>query len=104
MHEVRDPGILDFNLTLKNESLIDAHLIFVKDIPQLFLDLEVNFDSGDGTYSMVYMNRTIDLCTFLNNRKTNPLLDISYRILTAHGGLPKKCPMRKVIGKCIITN
>lgn len=95
-HEVRHPDVLDINLTIKNESFIDAHLLLVKAVPQLFLDLEFAFDSGDGKYSMVYMNKTVDLCMFLNNRKMNPVLDISYRILTAYGDLPKKCPMQKV--------
>lgn len=87
---------MDFNLTIKNGTSIDLQVNIVKGIQQMFVDLEVLHDSGDGFYDMVYMNKTVDLCMFLNNRKLNVFFDIAYKLLSDYGDLPKKCPLHKV--------
>lgn len=87
-YEIFHPKILDLNLTVKNQRFFDLHFEIVNDI--------AHFDTGVGIDNMGYISRTIDLCSFLKNRRTNPILEISYRILTARGDLPKRCPIRKV--------
>lgn len=95
-YELFHPQIIDFNLTIKNKTIADVRLNFLRDISEMFMDFEVLHDSGDGKYDMVYTNKTIDLCMFLSNRKSNALFDITYRILSDYGDLPKKCPLRMV--------
>lgn len=62
----------------------------------MFIDFEVTLDSGGGTFDLVYMNRTVDTCMFLKNKKVNIIVDIIYKILTAYGELPTTCPLQKV--------
>lgn len=95
-HEVFHPDIVDLNVTIHNQSCISVNVNVGRVITQLFLDIDIIFDSGGGTYDLVYMNKTMDLCMFLSNRKLNAIIDITYRILTAYGELPKNCPVQKV--------
>lgn len=83
-------------MTIKNENSMDVHLNFVKDMSQMFVDFEDLHDSGGGAFDMVFINKTIDLCMFFNNRKSNALFDIIYRIFSDYGDLPKRCPIRRV--------
>lgn len=83
-------------MTIRNKTFVDVHLNLIRDISQVFADFEYLHDSGNGKYDMVVANKTIDICEFLNNRKSNALLDIAYKILEESGELPKKCPIRMV--------
>lgn len=83
-------------MTIRNKIFIDVHLNFLKDISQALVDFEVVHDSGNETYDMVYTNKTIDACMFLENRKLNPIFDIMYRTFLDYGDLPKRCPIRRV--------
>lgn len=94
--------IADLNITMHNKSALDAYLNVLRDVPQLFVDFEDLHDSGGGIYDMIYMNKTIDVCMFLNNRKSNALLDIFYRTFADYGDLPKKCPIRRVSKSCFV--
>lgn len=89
-YELVRPEIVDLNVTI-NENSFDANINILRDMSQPFLDLEVVHD-----FDMVYLNKTIDVCTFLSNRKSNILVDLIYRILSDHGELPKRCPIRRV--------
>lgn len=82
---------------MKNKTFLDLNLNFQRDISQLFIDLTVLHDSGDGKYDMVYTNKTVDVCMFLINKKLNILFDIVYKLMSDYVELPTKCPIRKVI-------
>lgn len=90
-------SIVDLNITVKNRSHIDVHINFVRDIPQAYIDLTVLHDSGDDKFDLVYMNKTVDVCQFLLNRKTNIFFDIVYKLMLEYAtNLPERCPLRKV--------
>lgn len=90
------PEIIDFNITIKNNTFMDIHFYFVRDIAQLFIDLIVLHDSGNGTYDMIYTNRTVDVCKFLANKKINIFFEIMVNIMSDYVVLPNRCPIRKV--------
>lgn len=63
----------------------------------MYLDFEDLHDgNGDGSYDMVYMNKTVDICNFLKNKRSNAIFAIIYRLLSDYGNLPQTCPLRKV--------
>lgn len=95
-YELLHPEIVDFNVTMKNKTFFDVHINFLRDITHPLIDLTVLHDSGNGKYDMVYTNKTVDVCTFLINKKSNILFDIIYKIMADYVELPKKCPLRKV--------
>lgn len=88
---------MDFNMTVTNNTFMDVHYNFIKELTTVLVDFEFLHDSGNGRYEMVFANKTIDLCLFLNNKKSNALLNIAYKILTESGELPKSCPIRRVM-------
>lgn len=90
------PEFLDFNVTFQNKTLFDVHINFPRDLSLVYLDLLVLHDSGDANYDMVYMNKTVDFCHFLTNRKSNIFFEIAYRRMADYADLPKRCPVRKV--------
>lgn len=81
---------------MKNNTHFDVHFQFVQDIAQPFIDLIVVHNSGNGKYDMVYTNKTIDVCKFLINRKSNIFFDMTYKIMSDYVDMPKRCPIRKV--------
>lgn len=96
-YELFHPEIVDFNVTIKNNTFFDVHINFLRDISQPFIDLTVLHDSGNGNYDMVYTNKTVDICLFLINKKYNILFDIFYKMMEDYVEMPKRCPIRKVI-------
>lgn len=94
-YEIMDPETIACNITVKNEKF-SGHFNVLKDIPRPFIDVQVLHDSGDGSFDLVYMNKTIDVCMFLNNRKSNVIIDIIYRMLSDYTELPQRCPVRRV--------
>lgn len=82
---------------MKNRTHLDVHINFVRDIPLAFIDLTVLHDSGGDKFDLVYMNKTVDVCQFLTNRKTNIFFDIVYKLMLDYATtLPDRCPLRKV--------
>lgn len=94
-YEVFHPEIVELNITEKNNTF-DGYFNILKDISQLYIDFELLHDSGGGHYDMVYVNKTVDVCKFLNNRKLNVFFDIIYRIISDYCELPKSCPLARV--------
>lgn len=94
-YTVQHPNISDFNLTIHNE-LINIYFNVMQDIHHPFMHVEYVIDSGNGTYDMVYANKTFNICTFLKNRKIDILLQLFMKIAEKFGELPKSCPIPKV--------
>lgn len=90
------PEIVDFNMTMRNDGHFDIHLQFVREIHQSFIDLTVLHDSGNGKYDMVYTNKTVDICKFLIDKKSNIFFDMVYKMMSDYVEMPKRCPIRKV--------
>lgn len=96
-YEILRPEIMEFNITIRNNTFMDIHYNFLKELTTVLVDFEFVHDSGNGKYDMVFANKTIDLCAFLNNKKSNALFNIAYKMLTETGELPNKCPIRRVL-------
>lgn len=56
-------------------------------------------DSGNGLYDLELFNRTIDICTFFENKQYDPLLQVAYSMFKKERGvdIPTRCPIRKVL-------
>ncbi|XP_037044276.1 uncharacterized protein LOC119080157 [Bradysia coprophila] len=95
-YELLHPNVVDVNITMKNRTHLDVHINFGRDIPQAFIDLTVLHDAGDDKFDLVYMNKTVDICQFLTNRKSNIFFDIVYKVMLEYAAtLPDRCPIRK---------
>lgn len=89
------PKIFNMNVSLEND-LLNISVNILRDIYRPFVHFELLYESGQGNYDLVYMNKTIDVCMFLNNRKLNIFFQIMYRILSDYVELPERCPIRRV--------
>lgn len=99
------PQIIDFNITMKNKTFMDVHFSFVRNVAQLLIDLVVLHDSGNGTFDMIYTNKTVDVCKFLINKKMNIFFEIMVNIMSDYVVIPNRCPIRKVtliFCKCLL--
>lgn len=96
VYETLHPEIVDFNMTMKMDGHFDVHFQIVRDISHPFIDLIVVHDSGNGKYDMVYANKTVDICRFLIDKKSNIFLDMVYKLMSDYVEMPKRCPLRKV--------
>lgn len=83
---------------MKNKTL-DVHINVVREISHLFIDFVLLHDSGNENFDLVYANKTVDYCMFLNKRKLNVFFNIIYNMLADYGEQPKGCPLHKVYKK-----
>lgn len=63
----------------------------------VFVAVQFIFESSPDIYDMELMNRTIDFCRFLRDKRYEPILQIFYRIAREHTNFVTKCPVLKVI-------
>ncbi|KAJ6630510.1 hypothetical protein Bhyg_15920, partial [Pseudolycoriella hygida] len=78
-----------------NKKVVNVNVTLLRTVSNPVVGFFVAHDSGKGNFNLVYANRTVDMCTFMKNRKSNVFLEIIFRILTKYGDLPTKCPMHK---------
>lgn len=58
--------------------------------------MEYLFDSDNGKYDMVYVNKTLNIGTFLANRKTRYSFQTFFKLSEKYGDFPKVCMIWKV--------
>ncbi len=94
------PKILDFQITLTTDEddvqRISGNLDIKEVIPEIFLHMTVLLDSGNENFDLLYLNKTISVCKFLENKKSNVFLGIAYEATSVYVDLPKRCPLVKV--------
>lgn len=93
--EIVDFQIVDY-LSTDNIQYFNVYTNISQDISQAFLHATVTLDSGNGNFDLVYLNKTVDICQFLINRKLNIILDILHKVMSEYVELPKRCPIPKV--------
>lgn len=65
-------------------------------MPDMFVQCEFYFDSGDGKYELEIVNKTISLCRLIREPRYERILQLFYKIMLQYGNFPKKCPVPKV--------
>lgn len=93
------PQIVDFQLTdntTDNIQYFTGYANILKDLSQAFVDIEVLVDSGNEKF-ILRLNKTINVCDFLINKKSNFFIATFYEIIVDHFEVPKRCPIPKVI-------
>lgn len=96
---VSQPKIVDYKFTLvtvNDIQYLSFYLHIQKNIPVAYAHITVLMDSGNDTYDMLYVNRTLSVCKFLENSRFNPLIGVFYQVLLDVIELPQRCPILKV--------
>lgn len=85
------------NLTVK-ENALTFHIQIKEEVSRPMVLTEIYLKSPDtGEYDFELMNRTIDGCKFLSNKLYEPLMQIAFQIVQAHGDIPTSCPIKMVM-------
>lgn len=71
----------------------------LQNTPKVYANVEMLLASSNGAYNLVLVNKTINYCQLLHDRKYEPMLQTFYKLLTKSTGFPTSCPIRKVT-KC----
>lgn len=94
-YQIFEPNYANFNVTelksgghIMNIEVLEENLMF-------WVTVTIHFKNSKNEYTE-FMNKTINVCKMLNNRRYEPLLSILYDALSARAMLPKRCPMKKV--------
>lgn len=85
---------MDFNITIDENGLIFFYYNFIREFRNPFIHVEYLFDDGYGNYNMVYVNKTLNICSFLANRNVDIVLRILFTVGERFGVLPKRCPLK----------
>lgn len=93
------------NATFSDSGVFNLYVEFLNNIRNPFVRTELYFESVNGIYDMVVVNRSIDLCKFYKNRRYEPIVQVIYKLFEdyfAHWF--RSCPMNRVNQKLFIDN
>lgn len=70
---------------------------FKRDSPLLAFTTVIHYEDDNSKFGIEFMNKTIDFCKMLRDRRYEPLVGSVYAAMeTKVPSLPKKCPLKKV--------
>lgn len=91
-------GYGDVNASLSADGSLSFYVKPLIDIDRLFVALRVDICAdGSDDFNIDFMNKTVNVCKFFQNRRYEPLLQLTYKIISAKIILPKRCPIKKVL-------
>lgn len=93
------PKIVDLKLTIidvDDVQQFDGYLNVQRQLAEPFVHVTILIDSGNNNFDMVYFNKTVSVCRFLEKDKINPLVGLFHGLLSRYYELPKRCPILKV--------
>lgn len=92
-----EPTYIDFNVT---ELKSGGHIMYFnirKDNLMLWSNTAIHFENKENEYTTEFMNKTINICKMLNNRRHEPFINALYQaVYEKMPTLPKRCPIKKV--------
>ncbi len=75
-----------------------AYYELKKDNMLIFVNSIIDIGDDDDDFGIEFMNKTINICKMLSNRRYEPLMGLFYKIVQdLEPTLPKKCPIKKVL-------
>lgn len=81
----------------------DINVEFLKTIRKPFIAVKIFCESDPGKYNMELVNRTIDLCQLIRNKRREPILQVVFRLLEGfQTHWFSNCPINKVRRRLMI--
>lgn len=88
---------IQLNSSISTKGAFSLYVNALQDISSLHVKVLIMLGSAGENYDLQLLNRTVDACEFLKNRKHEPILQVFYKSVTnGEGVYPKTCPMPKV--------
>lgn len=85
---------LELNITINQRGMLTLNAFLQKESSDYYSQVLVAFDDGTGTFSGVFLNKTIDVCKFLSTPSYETLIQLYYKALIKHeNNLPAACPI-----------
>ncbi|KAJ6639974.1 hypothetical protein Bhyg_12722, partial [Pseudolycoriella hygida] len=95
---VPHPDIFDFEVTYEDDGNIQrfgGYGDVQRQLPDAFAHVTILVDSGNGNFDKVYFNKTFSVCKFLEKDNINPIITLSYDLMSKYIEMPKGCPIIK---------
>lgn len=92
-YHIFEPDLMNINITKKY-----GHFDLKRDNLMIFFNIVIHFEDRNNEFGIEFMNKTINLCKMLGNRRYEPVMGFIYQASqeNAQSSLPKKCPIKKV--------
>lgn len=87
---------VEINSSISDNGALSIYVNILKDISNIHSEVTIMLVSASGNYDLELVNRTIDACQFLSNKRHEPILQVFWKQLTKNGAFPKRCPFLKV--------
>lgn len=88
---------LQVNSSLSSNGSISVYLTSQRVLTNVYAKIVINIESADHqVYDLEFINKTVNVCEFLDNKTNEPLLQGLYSVLNKDRSFPTSCPLRKV--------
>lgn len=85
---------VEFNMTINQEGQMTLNTFLPKPSSDYYVRVIVSFDDGNGEYSNLFLNKTIELCKFLSTPSYETLIQLYYKALLKYeNNIPTQCPI-----------
>lgn len=87
---------MGFNITEIDEGKVFYYDV-KKDTLKLWINTAIHLQNNNKEFAIEFMNKTMDMCKILVNRRYDPVMGIFFEILKEKiPFFPKRCPIEKV--------
>lgn len=99
--QIFDPDYIEYNITATKAGVHDVYINIRRSNMKLFANSIIDFETKKDEYGIHFMNKTFDVCKFLNSRRYEPLLQLLYDVVLENPTslLPRRCPIKTVTFK-----
>lgn len=87
----------EVNSSISATGSISFYVNLLQDVASVYAITEILVESTRGKYDLELVNKTINYCRFLSDRKYEPIAQVFYKMFSKSSNFPKSCPIRKVI-------
>ncbi len=88
---------IQVNSSISTNGSISINVNFLREVYNVFTKTLIQLaTTSDEVYDLEFINKTVNFCEFLNNRRYEPMLQILYKLLNKNRSFPTSCPIRKV--------
>lgn len=95
---------VEFNMTISQEGLMTLNSILHKESSDYYVQVIVSFDNGNGEYSNLFLNKTIEVCKFLTTPSYETLIQLYYKTLLKYeNNIPAICPIGGTVSKFFLS-
>lgn len=104
-YTVIEPHYVDFNITKRQSNGHVMYFNVLKDNIDLYSNVAVHLVTANTPSSTEFVNKTINICKLINDRRYEPFIRIFYLIFREYSpNFFNRCPIKKVCTALVVVN